>query len=211
VLFRSSGDPTQDIATTTDLRAVVHRGQVIDRAAVAAEAPAPASAARTQASLDNFRQGYDAWEVMTDSMMGGASSLKLASISPRGLRLQGQLRPTDPSPYAWASASRMLNDRGEPEDLSAFTGIRLRLRTEAGAPYLSIMTAEVTNFDYPLHLLPDTGGEWQVVELPFEAFQQMRTQPPLPWTGQQVLGLNLGASAPKAGLFAFEIAWIELY
>jgi len=206
-----AASPLDDIANTQAITHVLYRGRVVDRQALLDEATAPQTVA--QELLDDFESGTltsalgTTWRVIRDEAVGGTST---AEVVVRGgaLHVEAAIRPA-PGGLGFVELALPLDAAEAPRDVSAFDGVRIRLRVRRGTLALKVRTAEVTNYDHPAVVL----GPSETIEeltLPFSEFGPLWS-PPIPWTGRRVLGLALSAGGTEASEVAFEVEEIAFY
>ena len=129
-------------------------------------------------TLDNFEDGDLraasglSWIVLGDDLMGGATEARLeltsgAAETPRhALRVAGRL-----GSGGFAGAWISLDSTGRSLDLSAFEGVRLRVK---GPAALDIgFRSGITNFMARV----DAGPEWRLVEVPFDSMRPSAKAP----------------------------------
>ncbi len=126
------------------------------------------------------------------------------------LKIEGELVPGRGVP-AFISVPLILTADMQPQDLSAYEGVRLRVKVNKGILSVQVASSEVTNFDY------HTGGpvvakrgEFQEVRL---AFKDMKRG----WSEQTRLNLktitsvNLVAFGMAKDAFSYEVDEIGFY
>lgn len=172
--------------------------------------------ATTSAStlIDNFETpstnnlGFER-QFLDDTMAGGATQFD-ASVATGILNLSGEIVPPRGQP-GWASTVLPFAQLGGHIDASEHTGIKLRIKINAGTFSLSANSLDITNFDY--HAAPITvanDGKFHDVSIPFESMKRA-------WSPQVDLNTaNLGSLSIVAfGLqptaFAAEIAEVSFY
>ena len=159
--------------------------------------------------LDFTSDETGTWMDMTDKVRGGASTFSLVEREKTG-HFSGKLSPTSNNPYAWAGSTMALASGNTPQDLSAFKGVKVKVKVEKGDVYISLPISDVKNYDFHMFTLKAEVG-WQEVEIPFTSFQQYFLNPKIELTGKNIIGITLGASGMQAGEFSFEIEYIDLY
>lgn len=206
-----NASPLDNISNTQAITHVVHRGRVVDREALLDDATASRPVA--QALLDDFESGTltsalgTTWRVYRDEVVGGTSTADVL-VSGGVLRVEATIRPA-PGGIGFIELALPLDESGAPRDVSAFDGVRVRLRVWRGILALKIQTAEVTNHDHPAVLLGPSEAVLDLM-LPFPEFGPLWS-PATPWTGRRVLGLALSAGGTEAGEVAYEIEEIAFY
>ncbi|MEM6263454.1 MAG: amidohydrolase family protein, partial [Bacteroidota bacterium] len=201
--------PLENLAHTQEIEVVIHHGEVVDRdglinkKAIALE-DVPV---RTQPLIDDFDGTYE-WSVQSDSIQGGASRTHFLQKEGKGL-VNLILESNGKVPFSWTYITRSLSDEAEYQDVSAFEGIRLRYRLPMGQVNLSLLTPDVTNFDYHARVLK-ASEEFQELSIPFSEFKQQWSAP-VPWTGKQMSGISLGISSPIDMDLELEVDYLSFY
>lgn len=174
--------------------------------------PSFASAASGALLIDDFaeatRHGSDRL-LFNDKDLGSHSQATQACAS-GVLVVKGELVPGRGVP-AFISVPLLLAPDMQPQDVSAYEGVRLRVKVTQGILSVQVASAEVTNFDY--HTggpVATPGGEFQEVRLPFTAMKRA-------WSEQTALNLktivsvNLVAFGMAKGAFSYEVDEIGFY
>ncbi|MDC8832445.1 CIA30 family protein [Alteromonas gilva] len=146
---------------------------------------------------------------MNDSVAGG-STVSNASVSEGVLYLSGDIAPPRGQP-GWASTVLLLDAAGEPQDASAYQGIRMRVKINSGNMSVSANSTEITNFDYhaaPVVVKPD--GEFHVVKIPFEKLARAWSAPTALNT-QTLASLSITAFEMQKGSYDFAIDEVGFY
>ncbi|MEM8932509.1 MAG: amidohydrolase family protein, partial [Acidobacteriota bacterium] len=165
------GDPTAEIAASTRLVRVWKAGQAMALDAPAAETAAGEAVAADQTLLADFTDGLGShfgagWSDTTDGMMGGQSVVALEVVD-GALRVEGELKPG--APFPWAGAIAFLGPRQMvPVDLSTRTEIAFRARGEAASAMLMVFSGDMQGI--PPSRPFDVGPEWRTVTVPLDAF-----------------------------------------
>ena len=144
------------------------------------------------------------WRAINDGVMGGVSVGRMV-VAGQGLRFEGGLSLEKNGGFA--SVRRPID-----VDLSASTGVRLRLRGDGRTYQFRLRLDErwdgvAWRAEFP------TSGEWQTVELPFDEFTPVFRGRRVPDAGPVVpadirqVGFMLADKTP--GPFALEIRAIE--
>ncbi|MGE5834485.1 MAG: CIA30 family protein [Acidobacteriota bacterium] len=172
-------------------------------------------------TLDDFEDGNLksasglSWIVIADDLGGGATEARLEltpggrSPSRQALRLAGRLGG---GPVSFAGAWAPLERTGRNLDLSAFEGVRLRVK---GPARLDVgFRSGVVNFMTRV----DAGPDWNLIEIPFT---QLAATGPAPegtrWNPRavQIFGVTTPQTSTgdnqATGEFAFEIDDVEFY
>jgi hypothetical protein len=172
-------------------------------------------------TLDDFEDGDLkaasglSWIVIADDLSGGTTEARL-DLRPRGpgtsqhvLRLAGRLGGGGAS---FAGAWVPLERTGRNLDLSAFEGVRLRVK---GPALLDVgFRSGLTNFMARV----EAGSEWRLVDIPFATLAPSGKVPEgTRWNAStlQVFGVTTpqiaGGEARPAGDFAFELDDVAFY
>jgi len=125
------------------------------------------------------------------------------------LKVQGELAPGRGAP-AFISVPLLLSADARPEDVSAYTGVRLRVKLTEGPLALQVSTTEVDNFDYHSAPVVAKRGEFVEVRIPFSDMKRA-------WSAQTVLNpklvtsVNLVTFGMAPGAFGYELKEIGFY
>jgi len=217
-LVALNASPIENIGNTQNLAMVIHHGKVINRdellkTSSPASQPTQPSTVWRQALLDDFSKtdltsafGVK-WIRHIDSTRGGKSTIQ-HEYRDGMLRVWGKLQPVPNTPR-FAGFSLDFGQPGTPFDVSAFIGIRLRIKAVSGPLFLKIRTTGVTNRDYHAVSIPNA-PDFQELELPFSQFKQLRS-PPVAWTGKDVWSIELLVTGFQPADFEFVVDKIEFY
>ncbi|HEX2862753.1 MAG TPA: CIA30 family protein, partial [Lacunisphaera sp.] len=125
------------------------------------------------------------------------------------LLVEGKLVPGRGAP-AFISIPFLLSPAAEPQDLSAYTGVRLKVKLTQGILSVQVASTEVTNFDY--HTAPVAGkrGEFVEVRVPFKDFKRAWSEPTA-LNVKAATSLNLVAFGMAPDAFAYEVDEIGFY
>ena len=146
--------------------------------------------------------------LVNDATAGGQSKADL-TYADGVLTVRGELAPGRGQP-AFVSLVLLLSPQGEAQDLSAYEGIRLRVRVTEGNLSVLAASSEIQNYDYHTAPLTRTRGEFKEVKIPFADLRRLwSAQTPL--NLETITSLNLVASGMQAGTFAYEVDEIGLY
>jgi len=204
-----NASPLENIGNTQNIATVIHRGKVITREHLLK----PPSHPWTQALLDDFSKtdmtsafGIQ-WDRNLDAGFGGKSTLQ-HEYRDGTLRAWGKLQPAPNAP-GLAGFSLDCDKKETPFDVSAFFGIRLRIKSASGPLFLKLITVGVTNYDYHATLISNS-ADFQELKIPFAQFKQFWSAPAA-WTGKDVRGVALWVSGFQPADFEFVIDQIEFY
>jgi hypothetical protein len=125
------------------------------------------------------------------------------------LKVEGELVPGRGAP-AFISIPLLLTPDAKAQDVSAYAGVRLRVKITQGALIVQVASADVDNFDY--HSAPAVvkRGEFVEVRVPFADMKRA-------WSAQTPLNLKLVSSvnlvsfAMAPDKFAYEVDEIGFY
>ena len=144
-----------------------------------------------------------------DSSVGGKTTTNYKIIE-GALIAKGAIKPPRGQP-GWASTVFLLEATGQPQDLSQYKGIQLKIRIQKGNISISANSSEVTNFDYHATAIArKAGDDFQNVKIPFSSMRRA-------WSEQTALNtktiasLSLIAFDLQPGSFAFEVEEIRFY
>ncbi len=147
--------------------------------------------------------------VIDDSSMGGKSHLT-PTYADGIMSAKGEIAPARGQP-GWVSLVLPLAEPGQSADLSAYEGIRLRVRVLRGNLSVSANSTVVDNFDY--HAAPivrSADGDFHEVRIPFASMKRA-------WSAQTPLdpatinSISLVAANVQPGPFAYEVDEVGFY
>lgn len=147
--------------------------------------------------------------VITDKDLGSQSHAELACAD-GVLTVRGELVPGRGLP-AFISVPLVLAADLRAEDVSAYAGVRLRVKVRQGLLTVQVASAAITNFDYhtsaPVAAASDA---FQEVRIPFKSLKRAWSeQTPLDLT--TITSVNLVAFGMAKGDFAYEVDEIGFY
>jgi hypothetical protein len=125
------------------------------------------------------------------------------------LAVQGELVPGRGAP-AFISVPLLLTADAKPVDVSAYTGVRLRVKLTQGPLAVQVSTTEVDNFDYHSAPVIAVRGEFAEVRIPFADMKRA-------WSAQTALNpklvtsVNLVTFGMAPGAFSYELDEIGFY
>lgn len=144
-----------------------------------------------------------------DSSVGGATQTSY-SVSNGSLHAQGDITPPRGQP-GWASIIFLLQKEGQPQDLSQYEGIRLKIRVNKGNLSVSANSTEITNFDYHASMIGhQRDGEFHEVKVPFSSMKRA-------WSAQTTLNtetinsISIAAFEMQKGAFDYELDEVGFY
>ena len=125
------------------------------------------------------------------------------------LKVEGELVPGRGAP-AFISVPLLLAPDGKPQDISAYKGIRLRVKLGQGPLSVQVSSADIQNFDYHAAVVVAKRGEFVEVHLPFSDLKRAWSEQ-TPLNPKNVTSVNLVAFAMAKTAFAFEVDEIGFY
>jgi hypothetical protein len=176
-------------------------------------ASAPALRAEPSALVDDFsnptRTARGAGRLLIDDAGAGSKSHATQRCEKGVLIVEGELVPGRGAP-AFISIPHLLTPDAKGEDVSAYTGVRLRVKVGQGILTVQVSSTDIDNFDY--HSAPVVGkrGEFVEVRVPFADMKRA-------WSAQTPLnlkvvnGVNLVSFGMAPGAFAYEVDEIGFY
>lgn len=173
----------------------------------------PARGADAPALVDDFANPTQtargaARLLFTDKDAGGQSQATQRCADGM-LIVQGELKPGRGAP-AFISIPLLLSAAAKPEDVGAYTGVRLRVKLMQGTLTVQVASADVDNYDYHSAPVVAKRGEFAEVRVPFADLKRAwSAQTPL--NARLVTSVNLVAFAMAPGAFAFEVDEIGFY
>ena len=169
--------------------------------------------AGTSALVDDFtdatRTSRGASRLLIDDAGAGSKSHATQRVENGVLVVQGELIPGRGAP-AFISIPHLLTPEAKTEDVSASTGVRLRVKIIAGGLTIQVASADVDNFDYHSAPVGAKRGEFVEVRVPF-ADMKRAWSPPTVLNTKLVTSVNLVAFGMAPGKFAYEVDEIGFY
>ena len=175
--------------------------------------PLPGNAASPDAIVDDFSQaeltssGFPRI-VINDVSVGGQSKATLDSKE-GVLTVKGQLVPARGQP-AFVSMVLLLSPQGEPQDVSQFEGIRLRVHVKKGGLSVLAASSEVQNFDFHAAVVARSSGGIKEVKIPFREMKRVWSEQ-TPLNLKTITSINLVASGLQKGAFLYEVDEVGFY
>ena len=140
----------------------------------------------------------------------GSSSQATQKCEKGVLSVKGDLVPGRGAP-AFISHVSLLCADGKAKDLSAYQGVRLRVKVTKGILCVQVGSSEIQNYDYHTSApIAGTRGEFKEVQIPFRQLKRA-------WSEQTVLNLksitsvNLVSFGMVKDTFAYEVKEIAFY
>jgi hypothetical protein len=173
----------------------------------------PALQAAAPALVDDFsdatRTSRGAGRLMIDDAGAGSKSHATQRVENGVLVVAGELAPGRGAP-AFISIPLLLTPDAKTEDVSAYTGVRLRVKIVQGNLIAQVASTDVDNFDYHSAPVVAKRGEFAEVRVPFADMKRAwSAQTPL--STKLVNGVNLVAFGMTPGAFAYEVDEIGFY
>jgi hypothetical protein len=173
-----------------------------------------ARAANSPALLDDFsdaqRNKYGVERLLVDDKALGGQSRATQKCMSGILAVKGELLPGRGMP-AFISLPLLLSSNGKPYDLSAYQGVRIRVKVTKGSVSVQVASTEIQNFDFHTSApIAGKGAEFQELRIPFKQMKRA-------WSEQTVLNLksitsvNLVAAGMAKDAFAYEVDEIGFY
>ncbi|NDV63409.1 hypothetical protein G0Q06_13165 [Puniceicoccales bacterium CK1056] len=145
--------------------------------------------------------------VITDAELGGNSTA--TQVYQDGvMRMEGTIEPARGQP-GFVSFVMLLGPQGQPQDLSGYEGIEMRIRLLKGTLNVLAASSEIQNFDFHAKTITRS-KEFQVVRIPFKSLKRVWSEPTA-LNLQTITSINLVASGMQAGGFVFEIDSVGFY
>jgi hypothetical protein len=169
--------------------------------------------ADTPALIDDFADATHtargAGRILIDDAGAGSKSHATQRVENGVLIVEGELAPGRGAP-AFISIPLLLTPNAQPQDVSAYTGVRLRVNITQGTLTVQVSSTDVDNFDF--HSAPAVAkrGGFVEVRVPFADMKRA-------WSAQTPLSTNLVSSvnlvsfAMAPGKFAYEVDEIGFY
>lgn len=146
--------------------------------------------------------------IIEDTAVGGKSTYA-QTVASGAISLKGDLVPPRGQP-GWVSLVFPLSPDGSPADLSAYEGVRLRIRVQQGMLSLSVNSTEVVNYDYHAALIETGGSQYTELQIPFKSLRRAWSEATSLNT-QTIASISLTAVGMQPGTFAYELAEIGFY
>jgi len=174
--------------------------------------PAPARAA-TSALVDDFSAADHttggAGRLVIDDKGAGSQSHATQLCKNGVLKVEGELVPGRGAP-AFISVPLALTPDGKPQDISAYAGVRLRVKLVQGPLSVQVASTDIQNFDYHSAIVAAKRGEFVEVRVPFNDLKRTWSEQ-TPLNTKSVTSVNLVAFGMAKTAFAFEVDEIGFY
>jgi len=173
-----------------------------------------ANAATTSTTLDDFsdpkRNNHGVERMIINDKEAGSQSHATQTCADGVMTIKGELVPGRGVP-AFISVPLILSTDGKPQDLSAYQGVRVRVKPVKGILSVQVSSTEIDNFDY--HTSPPlTGkrGEFQELRLPFKDMKRAWSEQK-PLNLKSITSINLVSFGMAKDSFAYEVDEIGFY
>ena len=174
----------------------------------------PASArAAAPALVDDFSAADHttggAGRLVIDDKNAGSQSHATQHCENGVLKVEGELVPGRGAP-AFISIPLALTPDGKPQDISAYTGVRLRVKLVQGLLSVQISSTDIQNFDYHTAIVAAKRGEFVEVRVPFTDLKRAWSEQ-TPLNPKNVTSVNLVAFGMAKTAFSYEVDEIGFY
>jgi hypothetical protein len=148
--------------------------------------------------------------LLIDDKAAGSRSQATQKCENGVLTVQGELVPGRGVP-AFISEVSLLNADGKPKDLSAYRGVRVRVKVTKGILVVQAGSSEIQNFDFHASA-PITGkrGEFQEVRIPFKEMKRAWSEP-IPLNPKSITSINLVSYGVAKDSFEYAVDEIGFY
>jgi hypothetical protein len=146
---------------------------------------------------------------LNDSIAGGSTTTQ-QEISKGILLVKGDIIPPRGQP-GWASVALPLAAQNQPQDASAFEGVRLLIKINTGSLSISANSTEVTNFDY--HAAPaavTADGKFHEIKIPFASMKRAWSEQ-TPLNAKTINSISITAYGLEKSAFDFAVDEISFY
>ncbi|MBE2213205.1 MAG: CIA30 family protein [Opitutaceae bacterium] len=171
------------------------------------------SAAGAPALLDDFsdaaKTSTGAGRLLVDDRQLGSTSSGIQACADGVLTVRGSLVPGRGVP-AFVSLVLLASPDGTAQDLSAFSGIRLRVKVAQGSISVQAGSAAIDNFDFHSGPIPVKGGEFQEIRIPFTSMKRAWSEQ-TPLDLATITSVNIVAFGLAKGDFAYELDEVGFY
>lgn len=148
-------------------------------------------------------------QFLNDSMMGG-KTVAAQEMKDNKIHLSGNIVPAR-GQLGWSSTVFLLEGQDIGKDLSAYKGIKVRLKLNTGSLSISANSTEITNFDYHSTVLAvPVDGKYHDISVPFDSLKRA-------WSAQTTLNtasinsISIVAFGLQPSDYDFVIENISLY
>src|SRR5262249_43130825 len=140
----------------------------------------------------------------------GSSSQATQKCENGVLSVKGDLVPGRGVP-AFISQVSLLSAEGKPKDLSAYEGVRLRVKVTKGILCVQVGSSDIHNYDYHTSA-PIAGkrGEFQEIRIPFKEMKRAWSEQ-IELNLKSVTSVNLVSFGMAKDSFAYQVHEIGFY
>jgi hypothetical protein len=147
--------------------------------------------------------------IITDKDIGGQSHA--TGTCANGIfAVDGKLVPARGLP-AFVSVPLVISPDAQPQDLSAYEGVRLLVKVKKGLLSVQVSSTDITNYDFhtsaPITRRPEA---FQEVRIPFTAMKRAWSEQ-TPLNVKTITSINLVAAGMAPDAFAYEVDEIGFY
>jgi hypothetical protein len=173
-----------------------------------------AGAANYPSLLDDFSDSAHthsgAQRLLVDDKAMGSQSHATQACANGVLSVQGELVPGRGLP-AFISVPLLLSTDAQAQDLSAYEGVRIRVKILKGILSVQVASSEIQNFDFHTSG-PVTAkrGEFQEVRVPFKTMKRAWSEQ-IPLNLKTITAVNLVSFGLAKDAFAYEVDEIGFY
>lgn len=147
--------------------------------------------------------------VIDDQQLGSHSQAK-QSCADGVLQVRGDLVPGRGVP-AFISIPLPLSADNRPHDLSAYQGVRLRVKIKKGNLCVQVASAEIQNYDYHTSApIARSGDEFQEVRIPFTQLRRAWSEP-IPLNLKTITSVNLVSISMAKDSFMYHVDEVGFY
>ncbi len=146
---------------------------------------------------------------LIDDQAMGSHSQGTVSCDHGILTVQGSLAPGRGVP-AFMSLVLLVSPDGQPRDVSAFHGIRLRVKVNKGTLSVQAGSSAIENYDFHSSPLPAGTGEFQELRIPFKEMKRAWSEQ-TPLDLQTVISVNLVAFGMARSDFSYAVDEVGFY
>lgn len=169
--------------------------------------------AAAPALIDDFsnsaQTAHGASRLLITDKEAGSQSTATQRCENGVLIVQGELKPGRGAP-AFISIPVLLTPAAQPQDVSSFTGVRLKVKLGQGNLSVQVASTDVTNFDYHAAPVMAKRGEFVEVRVPFANMKRAwSAQTPL--STKLVTSVNLVTFGMAPGTFGYEVDEMGFY
>ncbi len=148
--------------------------------------------------------------LVVDDRGAGSRSTATTQYTNGVVSVRGELVPGRGVP-GFISVVSLLRPEGKPQDLSGFTGVRLKVKVLKGILCVQVASTEIQNFDYHTSApLAGTQGEFREVRVPFRELKRAWS-PPSALNLKTITSLNLVSFGMTKDTFSYQVDELGFY